>query len=276
MRTVLFLLVLLRSVLGAEPIQLLVRADDMGVSPSFNDACIYAATNGIVRSVEVIVPGQWFLHAVKQLQVHTNIDVGVHLCLTSEWENSRWRPLTHAPSLVDADGYFKPMTRQRKDFPPNTGFVEGNPSPAEVERELRAQIELIKKHLPRTSHVSAHMYAAMATPELKEITIRLAKEYGLLAEGQGLKPFTGMRGATGEEKIGNMLKTFPTLAPGKYLLVEHPGFDTPETRLIGHFGYYNVAEDRAGVTQAFTDAKVREAIRAAGIELIDYRALRGD
>mgnify|MGYP006197414951 CR=1 FL=1 len=29
------------------------------------------------------------------------------------------------------------------------------------------------------------------------------------------------------------------------LLIEHPGFDTPEARAIGHLGYYDVAADRA-------------------------------
>ena len=246
----------------------------MGVSPSMNEACIYSVTNGIARSVEVIVPGQWFMHAVKLLQAHTNIDVGIHLCLTSEWENTRWRPLTTAPSLVDAHGYFKPMTRQRKDFPPETGFLEGHPSLTEVERELRAQIELIKKHLPRTSHVSAHMGTATATPELKALTRKLSAEYGLLFEEQGLKGFRGMNGATAEEKINGILKGLESLTAGKYLLVEHPAFNTPEVRLIGHLGYYNVAQDRAAVTEAFTSRKVQEALAAKKIKLISYSDLK--
>jgi predicted glycoside hydrolase/deacetylase ChbG (UPF0249 family) len=57
----------------------------------------------------------------------------------------------------------------------------------EVERELRAQIELLRKHLPRVSHVSTHMGAAMATPELRELTRRLAAEYGL-GFGDGGRP----------------------------------------------------------------------------------------
>src|SRR5271165_6868571 len=102
-------------------IRLLVRADDMGVAQSVNEACIKSYKEGIVRSVEVIVPGPWFLDAVRLLKENPDLDVGVHLTLTSEWERVKWRPLTNAPSLVDADGYFRPMTMQRPDFPPGTG-----------------------------------------------------------------------------------------------------------------------------------------------------------
>src|SRR5438477_8215157 len=86
-------------------IRLLVRGDDMGVSQSINEACIKTATGGIVRSVEVIAPGPWFLDAVRLLKENPNIDVGVHLDLTSEWARVKWRPITHAPSLIDDDGY---------------------------------------------------------------------------------------------------------------------------------------------------------------------------
>src|SRR3954470_5253500 len=161
-------------------IRLLVRGDDMGAAQSVNEACIRSAREGIVRSVEVIVPGPWFLDAVRRLGESPGLDVGVHLTLTSEWERVKWRPLTHAPSLVDADGYFRPMTSQRPNFPPGTGVVEAGPKPEEVERELRAQIETAKRHLgDRVSHVSTHMGAAVATPELRAITERLAREYGL-------------------------------------------------------------------------------------------------
>src|SRR6516225_4070802 len=108
-------------------IKVLFRGDDMAVAQAANEACIKAYREGVVRSVEVIVPGAWFLDAVRLLKESPDLDVGVHLCLTSEWERCKWRPLTHAPSLVDADGYFYPATSQRSDFPPNTGLVEAKP-----------------------------------------------------------------------------------------------------------------------------------------------------
>jgi predicted glycoside hydrolase/deacetylase ChbG (UPF0249 family) len=139
-----------------KPIRLLVRADDMGAAQAMNTGCIEAVREGIARSVEVIVPGPWFLDAVRRIEEAGGVDVGVHLTLTSEWDRAKWRPLTHAPSLVDADGYFHATT---------AAFLAGEPKLAEVERELRAQIEAARRHLgDRVTHVSAHMGAAAATP----------------------------------------------------------------------------------------------------------------
>ncbi len=262
-----------------EEIQLLVRGDDMGVAHSINEACIRSYREGIVRSVEVIVPGPWFPDAARLLRENPGLDAGVHLCLTSEWENCKWGPLTHAPSLADAGGYFFPMTRQRRDFPPGTGFVEAGPKLEEVEKELRAQIETARRHIPQVSHLSAHMGTAVATPELRAVTEKLAREYGLPLEGAGIRHapgFGGMRTTTDgkpREKEDAFLEMIEKLGPGRWLFVEHPGLDTPEMRGLGHIGYTDVAADRAGVTRAFTSERVKQTIRAKGIRLISYKDL---
>ena len=253
-------------------IRLLVRGDDMGAAQSVNEACILSAREGIVRSVEVIVPGPWFLDAVRLLKENPGLDVGVHLTLTSEWERVKWRPLTHAPSLVDADGYFRPMTSQRPDFPPDTGFVDANPKPEEVERELRAQIEAARRHLgKRVSHVSAHMGAAVATPAIRAVTEKLAREYGLRLEAPGRPPgrWSGNT-LSAEQKERGLIELLEGLRPGTWMIVEHPALDTPEMRSIGHKGYEDVAADRAGVTRAFTSARVKEVIARRKIKLISY------
>lgn len=255
-------------------VELVVRGDDMGVCQTGNEACIRAYRDGIVRSVEVIVPGAWLLDAVKLLQENPGLDVGVHLCLTSEWERCKWRPLTHARSLADANGFFRPMTSQRKDFPPDTGVLEANPNLAEVEAELRAQIELLRRHVPRVSHVSAHMGTATATPALRAITQRLAAEYHLRLEGDGVRFAGGFTGRTATERVESLRKLVTQLAPGRWLLIEHPGLDTPEMRALGHLGYEYVAEERDAVTKAFTDPRVREIVKARGIRLMSYAELQ--
>jgi predicted glycoside hydrolase/deacetylase ChbG (UPF0249 family) len=254
-------------------IRLLVRADDMGVAQSVNQACIKSYKDGIVKSVEVIVPGPWFLDAVRLLKENPEIDVGVHLALTSEWERVKWRPLTNAPSLVDSNGYFYPTTRQRPDFPSGTGLIDANPKLEEIERELRAQIETAQRHLgKRVTHISSHMITAVATPELRAITERLANEYGLKMETPGLK-FAGTFGNstfTAEQREKALIDLVEKLETGQWLVIEHPGFDTPEMHNIGHKGYENVAADRAGVTRAFTSAGVKEVISRRRIRLINY------
>jgi predicted glycoside hydrolase/deacetylase ChbG (UPF0249 family) len=261
---------------GGHDIRLIVRADDMGAAQAVNEACIQAHRDGIVTSVEVLVPGPWFLDAVRLIKENPDIDVGVHLALTSEWQLIKWRPLTHAPSLVDTDGYFRPMTKQEPGFPPDTGFVDAHPKLDEVERELRAQIETAQRHLGKqVSHVSAHMLAARATPELQALTERLAREYGLRMEDDGVK-YAGNFGSntsTPEHREEALVELLERLPPGDWFIVEHPAFDTPEMRGFGHKGYERVAADRAGVTRAYLSSRVREVIDRRGIELVGFPAI---
>jgi predicted glycoside hydrolase/deacetylase ChbG (UPF0249 family) len=251
-------------------IRLLVRADDMGATHGINLGNIRAVREGVARSVEVIAPGPWFPEAVRLLAETPGADVGVHLCLTSEWENVKWRPLTHAPSLVDADGFFFPTVRQRGNFPPHTALLDARPKLDEVERELRAQIELVRRHVPRTSHASAHMGAVGFTPELKELTSKLCAEYKLVYE-PALKPLPPAAGAADVE--ARLLAGIEAATPGDYLFVEHPATDDPEMRALAHVGNATVAADRAAVLRAFTSARVKEAIKRRGIELVSYADL---
>lgn len=267
---------LLLVALAQEEIRLLVRSDDMGVAQAVNEGCLRSCVEGIARSVEVIVPGPWYPQAVRMLKERPEIDVGLHLCLTSEWEEVKWRPLTAAPSLVDATGHFFPMTRQRKDFPPNTGFLDAGPKMEEVERELRAQIETLRRDLPRLSHMTAHMGAAAASKELRAVVEKLSAEYKLPFEHRDLKRVSGFSGAskTGEQKENDLVEALRKLEAGTWILVEHPATDTPESRAMGHLGYTNVAEDRAGVLRALISPRAKEVVKSRGIKLISYADLK--
>ena len=255
-----------------DAIRLIVRGDDIGSSHTANVACIRCYRDGIVRSVEVMVTAPWFNEAAKMLRENPTLDVGVHLTLTSEWEICKWGPMTEAPSLVDKQGHFYPMTSQRTDFPPHTGFLQAGPKLEEVERELSAQIELAKATLPNVTHLSCHMGTASCTPELAALVAKLAEEYALPLGAAGAKSPGRFGGAelTPEQKTESLVKLLEDLQPGLWLIVEHPGLDTPEMRAIGHKGYENVAADREGVTQAFTSDKVKEVIRRRGIQLVSY------
>ncbi len=270
----------LRSTLHAaatDGIRLLVRGDDIGMTHAANLACIQSYREGIVRSVELMVPCPWFPEAVRLLEENPGLDVGIHLTLTSEWENLKWRPLTHAPSLVDADGFFFPMVWPNPNLPPKTSLRESSWDLDEVEAELRAQIETALRHLPRLSHLSAHMGFSSLDPSLGTLVRRLAREYDLETDSgaEGLKRFPGWgKARTAGERIAHFIKNLETLEPGTHLFVEHPAFDVPEMRAIGHKGYEDVAADRAAVTAVFTSPEVKAAIEVKGIRLISYQDLR--
>ncbi len=259
-------------------IQLIVRGDDIGSSHAANVACIESYRHGIMRSVEVMVPCPWFAEAVEMLNANPGLDVGIHLTLTSEWENCKWRPLTHAPSLVNADGYFYQMTREWDNWPAGTGFYDANPKIEEVEAELRAQIELALRKIKNVTHLSAHMGTARCRKDLSLLVDRLAREYKLEVDlkSHHVQYARGMGdGKAGPDTRARALaETLEKLKPGLWLLVEHPGKDTAEMRSIGHKGYEHVANDREGVTRAFTSEEVKEVIQRRNIKLMSYGDFR--
>lgn len=78
------------SCMTAKAQELVIRIDDIGALHSVNTASIDTYQNGIAKSAEVLAVGAWFPEAVKMLKENPGLDVGVHLAITSEWENVKW------------------------------------------------------------------------------------------------------------------------------------------------------------------------------------------
>jgi CubicO group peptidase (beta-lactamase class C family)/predicted glycoside hydrolase/deacetylase ChbG (UPF0249 family) len=261
--------------------RLVVRADDMGAFHSANVACIENYRNGIATSVEIMVVTPWFPEAVKMLRENPGLDAGLHLTLTSEWENIKWRPLTHCPSLTDTNGYFYPMMGANKAYP-GQSILENQWKLSEIEQEFRAQIALALKNLPQLSHLSGHMGATSFNQEVEALVKRLAEEYHLPAVDyagvakQYLFTNVGYDGPkkTSAEKISAMTRTLEKLEPGKnYLFLDHPALNNTETETVGHIGYEDVAVDRQGVTDLFSSEKIKQTIQEKGIKLVSYNDL---
>lgn len=259
-----------------KPVRMIIRGDDMGFSHSGNEALIKSYREGIQTSIEVIVPSPWFPEAVKMLKENPGVDVGVHLAITSEWDNVKWRPMTDCPSIRDANGYFFPMVHANKNYP-GQAISENQWKLADIEKEFRAQIEAAQRAIPRVSHLSAHMGCAYLSEEVKNLTAKLAAEYKIPLEGgDGAFQWFGYDGPhqTLAEKKQSFLKALQKLEPGKtYMFLDHPGVDGAELQAIHHIGYENVAADRQGVTDLFTDREVRRFIEQNGMQLIGYKDL---
>lgn len=259
-----------------KPPRLIIRGDDMGFSHAGNEALIKTFKEGIETSIEIIVPSPWFPEAVRLLNENPTVDVGIHIAFTSEWDNVKYRPVSDCPSLTDEDGYFYPMIWPNKNYP-GKALTENKWKIEDVEKELRAQIELAMKKIPRISHISAHMGCYDLSPEVKALAKELAKEYKIDIDPREL----GVKGVsyigpkeTSEEKIASFIKMLESLKQGEtYMFVDHPGIDTPELRAIYHIGYENVATDRQGVTNTWTDPRTKDAIKRLGIQLISYKDL---
>ena len=149
----------------------------------------------------------------------------------------------------------------------------------DIEKELRAQIVLAKKYIPRLSHVSGHMNSTAFTPEVKAMAEKVAKEYNLPMVDVGPNSnisatYTGFdfSGKTTEERVEAFIAMLDKLEDGKtYVYVEHPGLDNEELKAIYHIGYEDVAKGRQDVTTIFTSEKVKEAVIRKGVQLVSYK-----
>ena len=145
----------------------------------------------------------------------------------------------------------------------------------DVEKEFRAQIELALKYLPRISHLSAHMGCTNFSPEVRALTSRLAREYKIPVDPEwDYKGNIGYDGPskTPEEKIQSFINMLNKLEAGKtYIFLDHPGICNDELKAVWHIGYEDVCTDRQGVTDLYTNEKVKALIKQKGIKLVGYR-----
>jgi predicted glycoside hydrolase/deacetylase ChbG (UPF0249 family) len=133
------------------------------------------------------------------------------------------------------------------------------------------------KKIPRISHISAHMGCYHFTSEVAALAKKLAREYGIDIDmdehGVESVGYAGPK-KTSAEKTESFIRMLESLKPGEtYLFVDHPGLDTPELRAIHHIGYEDVAVDRQGVVDAWTNPRVKDVIKKRGIQLISYKDL---
>lgn len=270
-------LVFNESLLSQENIRLIIRGDDIGSSHAANLGCIEAYRNGIMRTVEIMVPCPWFPEAVKLLKENPGLDVGIHLTITSEWTNYKWRPLTCVPSLTDSLGNFFPMIWPNPNFLAGSSIMEHNWSLKEIEQEWRAQIETARKLIPQVSHLSCHMGCSDISPEVRELYQRLAREYNLNINPSELG-VSYLRGWGNERefsaRLSKFLEALNNLTPGTWLFIDHPALAQPEMETIGHPGYEDVASDRDMVVKIFTHPEVKKVIAKKKIELIGYNQLK--
>ncbi|MEO0385342.1 MAG: ChbG/HpnK family deacetylase [Pseudomonadota bacterium] len=258
---------------------MLVRVDDAGTSLAANQGCELAVSDGIARSIEVMMPGAWISDAAQRFAHLPGVDIGIHLTLTSEWDRVKWRPLTNAPSLVDDQGFFHPLLKVGVgDDRPS---VEGSAwNLSEVEAEFRAQIELGIKLFPQANHISSHMTRHFEDVDhrLGAMVRALAGHYGLLDDPLGTDGLPRVVGyppfpRDAAPRVDAFIGMLAGLTEGTSIFVDHPAVLSDEMHGHGHDGYEDVAEDRASCLAVLTDPRVAEAISRHSIELISYRDL---
>jgi hypothetical protein len=149
----------------------IVHADDVGMCHGANVAFGELFRTGAVTCGGVMVPCPWFSETAEMAGAAPELDLGVHLTLTSEWQSYRWAPIStasRASGLIDEHGYFW------RRLP----LLAAHAVPEAAEAEMRAQIERALAAGIDVTHLDTHMGAALL-PSLAEIYIRLGCEYRL-------------------------------------------------------------------------------------------------
>jgi hypothetical protein len=263
---------------------LILHGDDLGVAHSVNAASLDALDQGAITSASIMMPTPWVTEVAAYAKAHPNADLGLHLTLTSEWQTYRWgsaAPSDQVQSLLDTDGTFP------SDVPP----VIARAKPAEIERELRAQIDRAMALGIRPTHVDSHMGSLFTTPEIMAVYVKVAHDYHL--------PFLGFRGSfqggppmplsPSDIAVDNVVIASPDVArdhwkefylnaianlkPGLTEMIVHLGHDDAELQAItvNHEPYGSAWRQRD--YDVLRSAEFKKALRDNGVILVRWRDL---
>ena len=140
------------------------NADDLGLSPEVNRAIIESFEKGVVRSCSLLVNVPYTEDGIALVK-NTTLDVGLHLNLAIG------KSLTDSRSLVK-DGIFHGAYRFL------IRYFLGMINIKEVEREIRAQIEMFQKMGFALNHIDSHWHLH-CLPKIFDVVVKLAYEYDI-------------------------------------------------------------------------------------------------
>jgi len=266
---------------------LILNGDDLGMCHAANAATFDAMERGVLTAASLMVPCPWAYAACLTARSRPDLDVGVHLTLTSEWPAYRWGPLLGAsrcPSLVDDLGFFPRR--------PEDGLFERG-APDEILAEAEEQIRRALDWGLDPTNLDGHMGTFYSHPRFLAVYVQLARQYRLplrmarrrvydernAAEMYDQLPLQGLLTNDDMRFIAlqdppalkvQLLETLRTLEPGITELVLHAALPTPEAKAI-----MADWESRAEAYRLMADdADVRRAIEDLGIVRIGWRILR--
>ncbi|MCS7055549.1 MAG: polysaccharide deacetylase family protein [Thermoflexales bacterium] len=272
----------------------IIHADDIGLSHASCAAFGDLWRAGIISSGSAMVPAPWFPNVAAYCRAHPEVDMGVHLTLTSEWDAVRWGPISTrdpASGLLDDEGY----------FPRATSVVQRSSDPRSVQRELIAQVERAIAFGISPTHADAHM-GAVFHPKHMPAYVQIARQFRIpvviprpdearlrrwgfdgealtwavttlrALEDEGmptLDSIVGMPLDKPENRLEQVLAALDELRPGITHFIIHPSRDTAEARAISPD-----LPSRIGDYETFMDERVQAHIRRSGLQVIGYRQLK--
>ncbi|NOU76675.1 ChbG/HpnK family deacetylase [Paenibacillus sp. LMG 31458] len=269
---------------------LIINADDFGMCHSTNRAIGTLLKEGYITSASIMMTCPWVTEAASFVRQNPQIDVGIHITHTSEWEHYKWGPLRRDLStLKDQYGY----------FPSNTATVIAEVDPEELREEAVAQIELaikmgidptnIDNHMGSMNHVTDILlelcqaynlplrYPKHAHPKLNiphnEQLVKHAEEKGILLPDHVMflpffSPIEEVEPTYDSTKEAT-IQCIRELRPGITELPFHPSMDTEELKSIT-----NTWKMRRFEFDVFKDKEIIKLLDKEEIRLITWRDIR--
>ncbi len=265
---------------------LIIHADDVGLCHSANKATFNCIEKGSINSASVMVNCPWFNEAVKYINNFSELDIGIHITITSEWDTYKWGPILpteSVPSLVDRYGFF-----WGHDF-----FEKVNSH--DVELEVRAQIERAIQFGLTPTHLDCHMNCLCLRGDLFEIYVKLGKEYKLpIMVNKEYATYFNIdldkyldKNAVIADKVymarpentpdgidAYYQKVMRNLQPGLNILLVHPGMDDDEMNAITREIYPWGAKWRNADSKFFSGQECKNIIEEEELILVTWKELK--
>lgn len=281
----------------------IIHVDDVGMCQASIAAFSELWQFGLVSCGAVMMPCPWSLEAAKFARAHPEVDLGIHLTLTSEWETYRWGPVSTrdpATGLLDEEGCFYRRSES----------VHEKADPTAVQVELAAQIERAKAAGIKPTHADTHMgtvvhpkfvqaylqtaiqaglppmmlrldeagwrnlVGLMVAGELVDLVVTQAVQMTVMLEEMGIPLIDGIFGMPLDSdpklRFEHAKAAFDQLKPGITHFIIHAAKDTPELRAITPDWACRNAD-----YQTFLREDLRQYIQQIGVQVIGYRALQG-
>jgi chitin disaccharide deacetylase len=272
----------------------IIHVDDIGMCQAGVDAFADLWECGIISSGATMVPCPWFLAAANLCRARFDIDMGVHLTLTSEWPTYRWGPVSTRDSktgLMDEQGYFWRTAALAQE--------NAHPDAAQVEMEAQMGRAMIAGIVP--THMDTHM-GSIAHPNLIGHYLQLAlahrlppmvpRRYESAAQDRSLDQDDIQKMASmlvqveehglplldqiatleldePENRFEHTRQVLGELPSGITHFYIHPAKDTPELRAITPDWRSRVAD-----YEIFMNEDMRRFLKDSGLHIIGYQALK--
>ena len=260
---------------------LVVTADDLGLSPGVTKGILESHRRGIVRSTSLIVTADSSAEGAAQARLEPDLEVGLHIDLVGGWPVSD--PAT-VRSLVDEEGRFLGLAELTKRL------LSGRVRARDVAAEVRAQAALARSWgilpLAWDSHRHVHLI-----PPVARVVGRVARDEGVrwVRRARSPRTWTGpketalraatfvsalaFRGIPGNRWYLDITSQRPRLdAAGVALLATYGGLG----EIGAHPGYVDdtlravdiLVDERPGDLETLTDPLLRMAF---GSEAVRWR-----